>query len=570
MDEDTSLWGGQTNYDGRDIGEVLANDYGIRPGYAPEQMYGYISPDDGGRRSSSSYSGYTYGNSYAGGTTGNAYGGWLSTNPLSGNNAFSGNQGSTGMSANNPNYDPKMGMKDHGSHNAGGHGSNGGSMWNLQALGDPDSGGGSATDKGGSAGTTSNYSGFNYQLPPFKQPGAPAPQQPDTRLGTQVGPGIREYNWGQGQPQDVSRYEMKQSPDSGLGGSFRNQFDTNDEGYNPRGSIRGQQYPQLDMRNGGQGTPPPFLTGGASDSRTPGYWDAHGDFLAGTGRSIDEMNKLYPRGLFPEAVDKGTGLASDYSDPKYGNYQPQGGTQRDLVGDADMQRIQQNHAQQRAGNYDPEFFQDSSVPPKPATPMQRAMIDNQDLRNAYWHGDDATRRSIMAGNYDSGGGGSSSGNPAAGTGLPDFLKPIDPPGLLGAMGRQTQLNRGDNLYSGTTIDRMFGHDQSQRNAALGFPDNGAGHQSEVSSNAGIRSGYTPADWRQQAHELLKNWNMGIADGATGPILQPQYAPQYPYPPGQHYPDPIQAGQIEALLQQLTGRPPAPWNLPNRDNIFGGY
>lgn len=104
------------------IQQYLEDNYGIRSGGAADDFYGTTSYDP-----AASYSGRTSGNAYAGGTNGSSYGGWLGTNPLSGNNAFSGNTGSLGLGPNNPiGYDPRMAMKDHGSHNNGGSAMSGG------------------------------------------------------------------------------------------------------------------------------------------------------------------------------------------------------------------------------------------------------------------------------------------------------------------------------------------------------------------------------------------------------------------------------------------------------------
>lgn len=104
-----------------ELQRYLEENFGIKSGGAGNNFFGYA----GGN----SYNGQTYGSSYAGGTNGNAYGGWLASNPLSGINAFSGNTGSMGFGP-NPNYDPRMGMKDGGSHlgqgSPGGGGGGGG------------------------------------------------------------------------------------------------------------------------------------------------------------------------------------------------------------------------------------------------------------------------------------------------------------------------------------------------------------------------------------------------------------------------------------------------------------
>lgn len=108
--------------------QYLQDAYNIDPNKdnsAQNNFFGY--------QNGSSYGGQTYGSAYAGGTNGSAYGGWTASNPLSGNNAFSGNQGSGGYGPDrNSGYDPRMGMKDGGSHNSGGGGPE--SLgWNLSA-----------------------------------------------------------------------------------------------------------------------------------------------------------------------------------------------------------------------------------------------------------------------------------------------------------------------------------------------------------------------------------------------------------------------------------------------------
>lgn len=487
-----------------------------------DDFYGYDNPNAG-----SSYAGHTYGNSYAGGTNGSAYGGWTASNPLSGNNAFSGNQGSLGMGPDkNSGYDPKLGMKDGGSHNMGGGGSSGAAGWNLSApmqiVGGSDSGSASAVDKGGSAGTTPT-TGFNYtipnNMPPFK-----APEQAQGIQGNRIGPGITEYNFPP-TPQDPMKGVNTSSPD----GNSRLHWQS---GIQPQ--APGAQVGKFDPAGGA--ARPPFLQGGTADDRMTGRWDTRDNFIQGTGRDASELNQMYPHGLFPDAIDKGSGLANDYSDPKYGqNYMPQGGSFADKFGDADAQQVARNHAQQKAGNYDPEFFRDSQGPgPREMSPQKEAYINApKSQRDAYWAAAPSDRGSIqdqMMGRN-------------AGTDRPGFIDQSAlgrignanaGDGITGSGGRQTQLNRGDNMYSGTTVNRMFP------------PDNGNGHQSQVSSSAGIRAGYTPQDWRQEAQKILQNWRGAFSDGATGQILPPQYAPQQ-HAPGQNYPDPILAGQIEALL-----------------------
>lgn len=124
--------------------EYLRDYFGVKNS-AKDMFYGYQGPG-----SNSSYAGYTYGNSYGGGTNGSSYAGWTASNPLSGNNAFSGNQGSSGFGG-TQGYDPRMGMKDHGSHNAGGGGG-----WNLSAPMQVVGGG-----SGGNYGTGTSYQGIS-------------------------------------------------------------------------------------------------------------------------------------------------------------------------------------------------------------------------------------------------------------------------------------------------------------------------------------------------------------------------------------------------------------------------
>lgn len=421
----------------------------------------------------------------------------------------------------------------------------------------------------------SQVAGFAGMMPSFtpQAPQAPAPQQ-STLLGTPVGPGVREYNFGPPQQQqssqpmqDVSRYDMKQSPDSGLGGSFKNQFDTNDEGYKPSniGGTLTQQFAQPDNRQTS------FQMGASNSGGGPsGYWDNKPDFLANSGQSASGMNSMYPKGLYPDATDKGTGGSADYSDPKYGNHPIQGGTQQDVLG-SDYGTVQQNHAAQSQGKYDPEFFKSAEAGDvsKPVSPVQNAMMNDPNLLKNYWQ----SKSDGGDGTYSGGQG--SAGTTGTTNGLPDFLKPLDAPGMNitsgGANGRQTQLNRDDNLYSGTTIDRMFGNTPAQRDQSMGLSNGSQGQQS-ASSSAGFQQGYTPDQWRQGAQQQLNNFNgqdmqVPFAQGANGQILPPMYAPQYTKQPGQNYPDPIQSGQIDALMQQQQQQQPQTQYNWGNDSIY---
>jgi len=238
----------------------------LTPGSAGRMFYGYTGPG-----SDSSYAGYTYGNSYGGGTNGNAYGGWTASNPLSGNNAFSGNRGSLGQGT-AQNYDPRQGMI------------NGGSTvgdpryaWNLSAPGVDPTGG-------------ADYGQNNSTQPPtawddvqrwragqmvsghaggYSDPFANTP--PDTNPSggsvhaTKIGTGVYEYTYGNNPfnanqnnstPSNVAdgsrepmRYDMKQSLDSGFGGTFKNQWDMDDEGYNPTTPLDRSMSPYGTARN---------------------------------------------------------------------------------------------------------------------------------------------------------------------------------------------------------------------------------------------------------------------------------------------------------------------------------
>lgn len=137
-----------------DFDQYMADNFGFKNS-AANDYWGTDSYDP-----ASSYSGRTTGNAYAGGTNGSSYAGWIGTNPLSGNNAFSGNQGSLGYGP-NPNYDPRMGMKDNASHlgqsspMGGGGGGGGGNRPPLQGRVEQDEyrpyGTGTAWGPGGGA-----------------------------------------------------------------------------------------------------------------------------------------------------------------------------------------------------------------------------------------------------------------------------------------------------------------------------------------------------------------------------------------------------------------------------------
>lgn len=216
------------NY-GDDYGSLqqyLQNLYNVDPNKdnsAQNDFYGY--------QNGNSYNGQTYGSAYAGGTNGSAYGGWTASNPLSGNNAFSGNQGSAGYGPDaNTGYDPRMGMKDGGSHNDT-HGGGPESLgWNLSAPMQEVGGMPADTTAGGTIPT-------NGAMGPMR-PGSQMPQTPGALQSPYQDQITTQTKYG---PQDTSTPADRLITNS-IGGQSsisaydgRNggrPFDINDEGYN--------------------------------------------------------------------------------------------------------------------------------------------------------------------------------------------------------------------------------------------------------------------------------------------------------------------------------------------------